>query len=46
MKHGGTEVLDELDLALGVTGCSRNGHRSQPLCTILEAQTASEHTVT
>ena len=45
MEAGGAEVLDELDLTLGITCSSRNGHSAKPLCTILEAQTACEHTV-
>ena len=45
METGGAEVLDELDLTLGVAGSSGNCHSSQPLCTVLEAQSASEHTI-
>ena len=45
VQTGGTEILDEHDLSLGVTGSS--GHRggSQLLGSILEAQSAGEHTV-
>ena len=45
MESCRTKVLDKLDLTLGVTSCGRHRHRTQPLSTILEAETAGKHTI-
>ena len=45
MYGGSTEVLDELYLPQGVTCCGRHGEHPQFLGSILESQTASEHSV-
>ena len=45
METGSSEILDKLDLALGVTSGGRNCHSTQPLSTVLEAQSACKHTI-
>ena len=46
VEAGGSEVLDELDLALRVTSCCRNGHSTEPFGTVLETKSTGKHSIT